>query len=759
MRHIYTIRRIRLTARRAVIVIMKDIAIVYSSKCGHTKRYADWLKEDIEADVIALTSFSPSRMASYKLIIFACGVYGDKLSIMDFVKKNITAVPMQKVMVMAVSWYTNDSEEARQKLIADNYPDQFKHNNVPLFVINSGIDKKLISPTDKVKLVAAKAMIDKKDGRTSDDINTLAIIKGYADQTSKDNLASIKKGIDEFFNPPKPVTPPPQPKPAVAAPAPKPADAAPAAAQAAEAVQPPKPQEASKAETKPVSEEDALSNSVEEAFKNLYAPKPKPAAPVTNAPDNSDEEPSAPVARFNENGEIVVSSIVDAIKTLNGEPVSKPKPKPAPVTRVPAPEPEEAAEVKPEPAARAEADDISNAAAQLEPKAVTKPEPVAEVVPEPVTEPEPVAKVVSEPAAETVPEPVHTEPEKPKNSYMELFAKRRRSVAEAASRGETAAPAPVVPVAATAPEPKPESKPEVRPAPAPKAEAAAPAPAAPMVDEFNIADFILEEKPKEYISAPSQSSSYDEDDFGGFEFINEDKPTVSKRAMNAVQDLAKAKEAAELEAAKKAAANEALAAEPNTPAAKNDILEKMRHDIEALAEESEYTQNYDVEEESYTEPEIEVAETADYGPAEEDTDGLEAFAFTDNADYDLDSEFIEPPKLEDMDAAHESKTNFDIRKLQEEINASIETNRAAKEKMMARQSRKQKEAPHNPFAVQFEDDEETKKSKKSKKHQAVSEPKRLADPIDPDIFFSRNNAKNQDFNTGTMPEIKFKNQR
>lgn len=747
---------------------MKDIAIVYSSKCGHTKRYADWLKEDIDADVIALTSFAPNRMASYRLIIFACGVYGDKLSIMDFVKKNITSIPMQKTMVMAVSWYTNDSEEAKQKLIADNYPDQFKHNNVPLFVINSGIDKKLISPTDKVKLVAAKAMIDKKDGRTSDDINTLAIIKGYADQTSKDNLASIKKGIDEFFNPPKPVVPAPAPKPAVTAPESKPVETVSAptpAPAAAETVQPPKPQEAPKAEKKLVSEEDALSNSVEEAFKNLYAPKPKPAAVAPDVSDVPNGEQSAPVARFNENGEIVVSSIVDAIKTLNGEPVSRPKPKPAPITRVPSPESNEELEAAVEVKPVAEPEPIAKA----EPEAAAVPEPVAEeVIPEPVIESEPVVEVVPEPVAEVipkpaaepepvaeaVPEPIHTEPAKPKNSYMELFAKRRRSAAEAASRGESAIPAPPpVTEAVTASEPKP----EVKPAPSPKAETAA---HTPMVDEFNIADFILEEKPKEYISAPSQNTSYDEDDFGGFEFINEDKPTVSKRAMNAVQDLAKAKEAAEREAAKKAAANEALAAEPNTPAAKNDILEKMRHDIEALAEESEYTQNYDVEDETYTEPEAEVTEPSVYNErAEEDTDGLEAFAFTDNADYDLDSEFIEPPKLEDMDAPHESKTNFDIRKLQEEINASIETNRAAKEKMMARQSKKQKEASHNPFAVQFEDDEETKKSKKSKKQQAIGEPKRLADPIDPDIFFSRNNSKNQDFNTGTMPEIKFKNQR
>ncbi|MDE5860087.1 MAG: hypothetical protein K2H23_06855, partial [Oscillospiraceae bacterium] len=278
-----------------------------------------------------------------------------------------------------------------------------------------------------------------------------------------------------------------------------------------------------------------------------------------------------------------------------------------------------------------------------------------------------------------------------------------------------------------------------------------------VLDEFDIADYVLKEEHKEYIPAPAPDTSYD-DDFGGYDLITEDKATASKRALNAVQDLAKAKEAAEIEAAKNAAAKYAdtISQEFDSPSQKNDIIEKMRHDIEALAEESEHAPNFDAEEAERT---IEVESASAYEPVEESSDGLEAFAFTDSADYDLEAEFAEPPKLEDMDSHHsKSKTNFDIRKLQDEIEASIESNRAAKERMMERYSKKQKEAAHNPFAVQFEDDENTKKSKKSKK-QPSAEPKRLADPIDPDIFFSRTNAKNQEFNTGSMPEIKFKNQR
>ena len=74
---------------------------------------------------------------------------------------------------------------------------------VPLYVVNSGIDKKQISPVDSMKLLAVQAMIAKKDGRSSDDINILSILKGYFDPTAKENLDSIKAGIEKFFTEPK----------------------------------------------------------------------------------------------------------------------------------------------------------------------------------------------------------------------------------------------------------------------------------------------------------------------------------------------------------------------------------------------------------------------------------------------------------------------------------------------------------------------------------------------------------------------------
>lgn len=670
---------------------MKNVAVVYSSKYGHTKQYADWLKEDIDADVIDIAKFNITQMMAYKLVIFACGVYADKMAIMDFIKKNVTAIPTQKTMIMAVSWYTNDSAAAKEKLIAENYPEQFK-GSVPLYIVNSGINKKQISKVDSMKLIAAQVSIEKKEGRSSDDINMLAIIKGYSDQTSKDNLNSIKKGIEDFFNPPKKAAEPEKPKAAAAKPAPAPKPAAkPAPAPASKPAADPAPAPKPAPPAKPVTEADDLSSSVEAAFKNLGAPKPKPApTPVSApAPEPPAENSGEPVIKFNSNGRVVVSSVLDAINSLNN-PQEAADPKPAPVVEEkPAPAP--AAEEKPAPA----------------PAAEEKPAPAPAAEEQPV----PAAEEQSEAAAD----------DKKSNSYMELFAKRKRGLAEsaAAPQAEDTAPAAETP------------KPAPIPRPAPKRETS--------VTDLDITGLDFDETPSPApvqrpaptpAPAASQPAS-DEADLDGYDFIGESKPKASSRALNAVQELAKAKADAEREAAKLAAAKHA-----------------------ELVEEDTQEQEPAYEEEAEDDGIIVVQEDHSFDSGEEESDGLEAFEFTSDFDYDVNAEIqLEPEKPESIaDIPRDSSNNVDIAKLQEEINASIESNRAAKERMSAKYGKKKEEA-HNPFAVQFEEDEDKKKRKAKKK----SEPKRLDDPLDPDIFFGKSNAKSSDFNIGTMPEIKFKN--
>lgn len=279
---------------------MKDLAVVYATKYGHTKQYADWMKEEAGADIFVSTSFTPTKALEYKAVVFAGGVYGDKILIMDWLKKNLGQVNVNKIIIAAVSWYCNDSEEAKARLIAENYPEQFK-NIVPLVVINSGIDKKKTSVMDKAQLLAAQSAINKHEVRSADDINALAIIKGYSDSTSKDNLKSLIAAVQNILNPPK-----------------RSAQRAAEEIRAALNETQNKPAEA----PKPTPAAPVQPTPAAEAPKPAPAPTPRPEPPKPVQP-----KPSAP------SGDHVVTSLDDALAALssgnvllNKPPVHQPKP-------------------------------------------------------------------------------------------------------------------------------------------------------------------------------------------------------------------------------------------------------------------------------------------------------------------------------------------------------------------------------------------------------------------------------------------------
>lgn len=385
---------------------MKDLAVVYATKYGHTKQYADWMKEEAGADIFVSTSFTPTKALEYKAVVFAGGVYGDKILIMDWLKKNLGQVNVNKMVIAAVSWYCNDSEEAKARLIAENYPEQFK-NVVPLIVINSGIDKKKTSVMDKAQLLAAQSAINKHEVRSADDINALAIIKGYSDSTSKDNLKSLIAAVQNILNPSKKSAQraaeeiraalnEPQNKPAEV---PKPTPAAPVrptpAAEAPKPVPTPRPEPPKPVKPKPpAANGDHVVTSLDDALAALssgnvllnkppvHQPKPaeaeeKAAEPVREEPvrtEPTDEVPVQPKEEpkpaqpkpVTQNGEPIVASLDDALAALssgnvllNHPPVHQHNteaPKAEPIKEEPkaeAPKPIQTESVKEEPKAEA----------------------------------------------------------------------------------------------------------------------------------------------------------------------------------------------------------------------------------------------------------------------------------------------------------------------------------------------------------------------------------------------------------------------
>ena len=97
---------------------MKGI-ILYTSKYGATKRYADWLAAETGFDCIETKNAKIEDVIQYDAIILGGGIYASGISGLSFLKKNIEKLQGRKIIIFCDGASPFD-EKAFQQIIDYN---------------------------------------------------------------------------------------------------------------------------------------------------------------------------------------------------------------------------------------------------------------------------------------------------------------------------------------------------------------------------------------------------------------------------------------------------------------------------------------------------------------------------------------------------------------------------------------------------------------------------------------------------------------
>lgn len=144
---------------------MNEILVLYKSKYGSTKKYANWIKNDIPCDVFELDNFPCKDLVKYSSIIVASGIYGGSISSIKFVKKNIDKLCCKKIAILVVgaSPYNEEAFEQIKRNILKNIA-----INLPIFYARGGYYENGMSFKDKSLCKMLKKFLSKKDPSTFD---------------------------------------------------------------------------------------------------------------------------------------------------------------------------------------------------------------------------------------------------------------------------------------------------------------------------------------------------------------------------------------------------------------------------------------------------------------------------------------------------------------------------------------------------------------------------------------------------------------
>lgn len=167
---------------------MGKTAVLYRSKYGSTKQYAEWIAEETGADLFRLPRVSPREISRYDTIIVGGGLYAGGMLGASFLRKNLAAFSGKKILVFSVgASFANEKNIAaiKARLLA---PEML--SRVSFFHLRGGLDYRSMKTLDRFAMRLLVSMIRRKPENERDE-EEKGILATYGKTVTFVNRATI----------------------------------------------------------------------------------------------------------------------------------------------------------------------------------------------------------------------------------------------------------------------------------------------------------------------------------------------------------------------------------------------------------------------------------------------------------------------------------------------------------------------------------------------------------------------------------------
>lgn len=173
---------------------MNNIAVIYKSKYGTTKQYAEWISRELDAALFEASAIKPSQLADYDVVVYGGGLYAGGISGVGLVTKN----PCKSLVVFTVGVADPETTDYSD-IINKNFSQEIRAKT-KIFHLRGGIDYKKLGLVHRGMMAMLKKMLTGKDESmlSGDDRELLKTYGGKFDFTDKktiEPIVSFVKGL------------------------------------------------------------------------------------------------------------------------------------------------------------------------------------------------------------------------------------------------------------------------------------------------------------------------------------------------------------------------------------------------------------------------------------------------------------------------------------------------------------------------------------------------------------------------------------
>ena len=175
---------------------MKKVLLVYKSNTGFTKKYTQWIQEELNCTTMELKNAHASEIMKYDIIIYGGGMHANKINGIKFIKDNLELLKDKHLIVFATGATPASAIDEVKGFERENIP---SGSNIPFFYFQSGMNYRDMTMSDKMMMTCLKLALKFKKDKDSAEQGTMNAIRDSYDHSKPVSIKPLVQYVQELL--------------------------------------------------------------------------------------------------------------------------------------------------------------------------------------------------------------------------------------------------------------------------------------------------------------------------------------------------------------------------------------------------------------------------------------------------------------------------------------------------------------------------------------------------------------------------------
>lgn len=145
---------------------MKRI-VVYRSKTGFTRKYAEWIAKQLQCDCVEDKSVTEANLRSYDVVIYGGGIMASQISGLKEMKTKIADPSKTKLVVFCTGATLAEEKEKVKEIEKMNFSEK-DLEQIPFFYMQAGINYQKMSIPMRTLMKGFSKMLEKNQKKNGE---------------------------------------------------------------------------------------------------------------------------------------------------------------------------------------------------------------------------------------------------------------------------------------------------------------------------------------------------------------------------------------------------------------------------------------------------------------------------------------------------------------------------------------------------------------------------------------------------------------